>query len=187
MSDRGPDFDELVGDELDVDEHARLLRVHELLIEAGPPPELSAQAPVMLHTRRRRGALLAIAAALAVAVFAVGVVVGDRSEGRRVDFVVAMGGTPAAADASASLTVFSIDEAGNWPMELSVEGLQPASSGRPFELWLTKKGELVALCGGFLTRPDGSATVPMNAPYRFTDFDGWVIVEEGSTTSLLTT
>jgi hypothetical protein len=29
--------------------------------------------------------------------------------------------------------------------------------------------------------------VPMNAPYNFTDFDGWVVVEEGSTAPLLTT
>jgi hypothetical protein len=29
--------------------------------------------------------------------------------------------------------------------------------------------------------------VPMNAPYNFTDFDGWVVVEEGSTTPVLTT
>jgi hypothetical protein len=27
----------------------------------------------------------------------------------------------------------------------------------------------------------------MNAPYRFDEFDGWVILEEGSDTPLLTT
>jgi hypothetical protein len=187
LSDRGPDFDELVGDELDAVERARLLRVHELLVEAGPPPELPARAPIPLHSRRRRGALLAIAAALAAAAFAVGAVVGERSAGRNVDFVVAMHGTPEASAASASLTVFDIDEAGNWPMEVTVQGLAPAASGRPFELWLTKNGEPAALCGSFLTDPDGSAVVPMNAPYRFRDFDGWVVVEEGSTAPLLTT
>ena len=187
MSDRGPNFDELVGTDLDTTERERLLGVHELLVEAGPPPELSAPAPVVPHTRRRRGVLLAIAAALALGVFAVGVVVGDRSDGRSVDLVVAMNGTSAAGLANASLTVFDVDEAGNWPMELIVEGLEPAASGRPYELWLTKEGKLAALCGSFLTDPEGSARVPMNAPYRFTDFDGWVVVEEGSTTPLLTT
>jgi hypothetical protein len=187
MTERGPSFDELVGDELDAAERARLLRVHELLVEAGPPPELPARAPVRLHPRRRRGALLAIAAALAVTVFAVGVAVGDRSNGRSIDFVVTMSGTAAATDATASLTVFDLDEAGNWPMEMTVEGLAPAASGRPYELWLTKNGELAALCGGFLTDPDGLAVVPMNAPYKFKEFDGWVVVEEGSTTPLLTT
>jgi hypothetical protein len=154
MSKRKPSFDELVGNDVTPTERERMLRVHDLLIEAGPPPELPAEAPVPLHPRRRRGALLAIAAALSVTVFAVGVAVGDRPAGRDVDFVVAMSGTSAAAGASASLTVFDIDEAGNWPMELAVEGLEPAASGRPYELWLTKSGELEALCGGFLTNAD---------------------------------
>ncbi len=98
-----------------------------------------------------------------------------------------MTGTPSAPSATASLAVFDIDAAGNWPMELTVAGLPPAQSGRPFELWLTRDGELAALCGGFLTDADGSAVVPMNAPYRFDEFDGWVLVEEGSQTPLLTT
>ncbi len=75
-----------------------------------------------------------------------------------------MTGTPSAANATASLAVFDIDAAGNWPMELTVAALPPAQSGRPFELWLTRDGELAALCGGFLTDADGSAVVPMNAP-----------------------
>jgi hypothetical protein len=98
-----------------------------------------------------------------------------------------MEGTPAAATASASLTVFEIDEAGNWPMELKVNGLAPSARGRPFELWLTHGGKLRGLCGAFLTDENGTATVPMNAPYRFSDFDGWVVVEEGSDAPLLTT
>ena len=37
----GPDFDELVGgDDLPGPERERLQRVHELLVAAGPPPEL---------------------------------------------------------------------------------------------------------------------------------------------------
>jgi hypothetical protein len=187
MTDQKPDFDELVGNDLTPAERERLLPVHELLVRAGPPPELPAEVPVPLRPRRRRGPLIAIAAALAVALFAVGVVVGDYSSGQKVDFTEAMSGTEAAAGASASLTVFEIDAAGNWPMELTVEGLAPAASGRPYELWLTKGGELEALCGGFLTDAGGSASVPMNAPYNFKDFDGWVVVEEGSTAVLLTT
>jgi len=188
MNERGgPDFDELVGTDLDAGERERLQRVHELLIEAGPPPELPLQAPVALRPRRRRGALVAIAAALAVAVFAIGVVIGGRSDEPGVDFVVTMSGTAAAGGASASLTIFDIDEAGNWPMEFTVEGLDPSPPGRPYELWLTKAGDPTALCGSFLTNADGSAVVPLNAPYEFTNFDGWVVVEEGSTAPLLTT
>jgi hypothetical protein len=98
-----------------------------------------------------------------------------------------MSGTPAAAGASASLTIHALDAAGNWPMNVTVEGLAPAASGRPFELWLTRGGKLEALCGSFLTNDSGFASVPMNAPYRFDQFDGWVVVEEGSEAPLLTT
>jgi len=187
VTEREPDFEELVGADLDAAERTRLLRVHELLIEAGPPPELPSQVVTPLQPRRRRGVLIAIAAALAVSVFAVGFVAGNRSDGGGTGSEVTMSGTAAAADASASLTVFDVDDAGNWPMEFTVVGLQPAASGKPYELWLTKGGEPAALCGSFLTGPDGSADVPMNAPYAFSDFDGWVVVEEGSTAPLLTT
>ena len=181
-----PDFDELVGTDLPPGERERLERVHELLVAAGPPPA-PLEAPVVeLRPERRRGVLLAIAAALAVAAFALGAALVDGSGGRSLDFTETMTGT-AATQATASLAVYDLDEAGNWPMELTVSDLAPAASGRPYELWLTRGGKLAAFCGGFFTDDDGWATVPMNAPYRFDEFDGWVIVEEGSETPLLTT
>jgi hypothetical protein len=181
-----PELDDLIGTDIEPGERARLERVHELLVAAGPPPELPQTRPVELpQRRRRRGAQLAIAAALAVAAFALGAALVD--SGRSVDFVVPMDATAAAPGASASLTVFELDDAGNWPMELAVAGLAPRTSDRPFQLWLTRKGEPEALCGAFVTGADGSAVVPMNAPYRFDEFDGWVVVEEGSETALLTT
>jgi hypothetical protein len=70
---------------------------------------------------------------------------------------------------------------------VTVNGLEPAASGRPYELWLTKGGKLSVLCGSFRTNASGSAKVPMNAPYKFKDFDGWVVVEEGTQAPLLTT
>jgi hypothetical protein len=180
-----PDFDELVGGDLEPAERQRLERVHELLIAAGPPPE-ALEAPVRLRPRRG-GRVLALAAALAVAAFALGAALVDGSGERSVDFTETMAGTAAASDADATLTVFDLDSAGNWPMELTVAGLPPAQSGRPYELWLTRDGELAALCGGFFTNEDGWASVPMNAPYSFDDFDGWVIVEEGTDRPLLST
>jgi hypothetical protein len=184
----GPSFDDLVGEDLSLAERERLLRVHQLLLEAGPPPDVAPDAQVVdLRPRRRRGVLLALAAAFVAAAFAVGVLVGDRTAGRTVDFDVAMTGTPAAPRATATLTVFDLDDAGNWPMEVAVEGLPPAESGRPFEMWLTKDGDLAVLCGSFRTSADGSASVPMNAPYKFKEYDGWMVVEEGTTAPLLTT
>ena len=181
-----PDFDDLVGTDLDPAERDRLERVHELLIAAGPPPE-PVEAPFALRRRPRRGVLLALAAALAVTAFALGAALVDGSGGRSLDSTVTMAGTAAAGKAEASLAIYDLDPAGNWPMELSVSGLPPAQSGRPYELWLTDGGKLGALCGGFFTSSSGSASVPMNAPYRFDEFDGWVIVEEGSETPLLST
>jgi hypothetical protein len=71
-------------------------------------------------------------------------------------------------------------------MELEVDGLGPSSAGR-YELWLTKGGRLAAPCGSFLAKTDGPTVVPLNAPYRLKEFDGWVVVAEGSTSPLLTT
>lgn len=188
MSERGPDFDELVGDDLPADERERLLRVHELLVQAGPPPELPAavagppappRARVVELPRRRRAWLAGVAAAAAVALvgFGAGYVVGDRGEA--VERTVVMRGE----GATASLALFAPDEAGNWPMRLTVRGL-PA--GRTYELWLTKDGRLAEPCGAFTVGP-GETTVPLNAPYKLKQFDGWVIVESGRTAPLLTT
>jgi hypothetical protein len=189
MTGRGPDFDDLVGPDVEASERARLKRVHEALVEAGPPPELSARlsAPpatnVVRLARRRRAGLVLLAAAFGAVAFAVGFLVAD-SGGPTTDRVIALTGT---GGAEASLVVFEIDAAGNWPMKLEVEGLgPPAGSGR-YQLWLTKGGKLAALCGSFLAESDGTTVVPMNAPWRFTEFDGWVVVEEGSETPVLTT
>ncbi|HJR96018.1 MAG TPA: hypothetical protein VJ807_11350, partial [Gaiellaceae bacterium] len=63
-----PRLDDLVGSDLEPQERARLERVHDLLLAAGPPPE-PAETPIALQPARRRGAVLALAAALAVAAF----------------------------------------------------------------------------------------------------------------------
>jgi hypothetical protein len=182
-----PDFDELVGAPLPAGERERLLRVHELLIDAGPPPDLETEpAVVALPPRRHRAAIVALAAALGLGLFAAGWVVAGRDEPGTFE-VVKMAGTAYTTGLSASITIFDADAAGNWPMELEVEGLEPSAHDRPYELWLTRKGELAALCGSFLVEPDGTTVVPLNAPYRFSDYDGWVVVAEGSKSALLTT
>jgi hypothetical protein len=191
---QGPDFDELVGADLDPSERDRLLRVHELLVTAGPPPELrlgerpqAAAEPVRLASQRRRFGGLALAAALGVVLFAAGFVVGDRRDEPGTFEVLTMTGTAYTSGVSGRLTIFNADEAGNWPMELEVSGLTPPADRRHYELWLTKGGKLEALCGSFLAEAEGVTVVPMNAPYRLRDFDAWVVVAEGSESPLLTT
>jgi len=189
-----PDFDDLV-DELDSAEREPLLQAHELLAAAGPPPEPSARLArppatgVRSLTARRslRGRPLAVAAALAVAAFAVGVVTGDRLREPGTFTMIELAGAGSAPEASASIEVFDRDSAGNWPMELSVRELDPAPGGRLYELWLTHDGELTELCGSFLAETDGSTVVPMNAPWRLDAFDGWVVVEAGSRSPVLST
>ncbi|OFW70874.1 MAG: hypothetical protein A2Y55_05340 [Actinobacteria bacterium RBG_16_68_12] len=128
-----------------------------------------------------------MAAAFGLAAFAAGFLIADRGDQPGTFQVIAMTGTAEAPGASASLTVFDVDAAGNWPMELSVEGLAPSASGRPYEVWLVRDGRLAGFCGSFRVEPDGTAVVPMNAPYKLKEFDGWVVVEEGTTAPVLTT
>lgn len=193
MRRREPDFEALVGgDDLAPAERERLRRVHDLLVQAGPPPDfepVEAPAPpaatVTRLVPRRRLALVALAAAFLVAAFGLGYFAGNQGPGA--ERVVAMAGTPQAATATASLHIYGMDSAGNWPMTLDVKGLAPSRTGRPYQLWLAKNGRLAALCGSFRPKPDGTASVQMNAPFRLSDYDSWVVVREGAKTPVLTT
>ena len=188
----GPNFDDLIGGDLGPDERARLERVHELLIAAGPPPELPphlATAPaepkaavIPIRRGRWRTAGLAAAAALLIA-FGAGWLFGDRHASVDVQATVAMTG---ANGAHASLAVLRVDAAGNWPMKMTVTGLPALSHGRTYTLWLTKKGKLEALCGTF-TVGKGTTTVRLNAPYRLREYTGWVVVVSGTQRPLLRT
>jgi hypothetical protein len=189
----GPRFEDLVGDDLPAEERARLERVHELLIAAGPPPELPphlAEAPpapqarvIPIRRARWRTAALVAAATLLIA-FGAGWLAGDRTAGGdHVEFTVAMTGTEGA---HASLAVLSNDTAGNWPMKMTVTGLHPLSGGRTYTLWLTRKGALEAQCGTFVVGA-GTTTVHLNAPFRLNEYTGWVVVVSGTTTPLLRT
>lgn len=191
-----PDFDELVGADLPAGERERLRRVHDLLVEAGPPPELpealrplpSSERPNVfpLFPRRRWAAAAALAAALAAAAFGAGYLVGDREETAAAERVVVMVGTEAAESARASLAVFEQDDAGNWPMELTVRGLPALPAGQTYELWLTRNGELADPCGTFAAT-GGTTVVPLNAPYKLRRYDGWVIVRTGTERVLMRT
>ena len=91
-----------------------------------------------------------------------------------------------AGGARAELVVFAKDAAGNWPMKLTVTGLEPLAAGAVYELWLTKRGALAESCGTFRVST-AETEVPLNAPYRLRDYDGWVIVPQGSTRPVLRT
>ncbi len=189
-------FDELVGggEELPAGERERLLRVHELLLQVGPPPEVgpellasAREEPVRLLPRRRRTTLALVAAALAIAVFGGGYLVGSRSAEPAVERLVTMTGTGTVSEARGSIEILAQDDAGNWPMVVRVRGLEPSSDRRDFyELWLTKDGELAAPCGRF-TAHDGVTEVTLSVPYGLRGYDGWVVTRGDSEEPLLTT
>jgi Anti-sigma-K factor rskA len=184
MTSRPPDFHELVGDDLSAEERSRLRGVHDLLVAAGSPAELSPaleRAPTVggahLLPRRRRGAVLLLAAALAAAVFGGGFLTGavtHRSGTKSATVVVAMHGTKAAPNALASISLQEVDKAGNWPMRFTVQGLPKLPRGGYYELYLTRHGRIAATCGTFNVH-GGRTTVSLNAPYELRDYDGWVV------------
>ena len=182
-----PDFRELVGEDLPREEEERLRRVHDLLVTAGPPPELPPhlQEPVEPEQprdnvtylpRRRTGLLLGLAAAIALFSLVAGYVVGAR-HGFNSEFAVQMHGTAAAASASATIHVEQLDSAGNWPLKISLKGLKPLPKGAFYEMYLTRGGKRVASCGTFRSVTD--QTVRLNAPYVLRNYDGWVVTREG--------
>ena len=184
-------FDELAGgDDLTPEEEGRLRRVHELLLEAGPPPELprTLAEPRAVHDDaevihfplpRRLAVSVVAAAATLVAAFGIGYLVGHaraKPESFAAQRVVWMHGR--LAGDSGVLRIAKRDSVGNWPMELEVSGLprQPRRSAS-YELWLTKHGEPLVECGSF--RVDtGTTTVRLSVPYRFSEYDGWVVTAQ---------
>lgn len=186
---RIPDFDELVGHDLDPGERERLRAAHEALLTAGPPPELPASleaGPTIGMTmgtrvrRRRRGVLLLAAALVALGlVFTSGYAVGNRSGEAKAVATLALAGTNAAPSALASLRIEPVDAAGNWPMELSATGLPKLPAHAYYEVFLVRDGQIYAPCGTFVTAGAAAGTsVRLNAPYGLHKGDSWLVTEQ---------
>ena len=190
---RAPDFDELVGRDVPDEERARLLRAHRLLVEAGPPPELSpeldsvpwpedSQAPLFRpKPKQKQHRRLLLAAAIATAI-GMGFVLGQSTSSSSMETVrvVQLAGTPLDSDARATLKLGRADSNGNWPMTLAARGLQELPEGGYYDLYLTKGGKPVVLCGTFNVKGD-QVVVRLSAAYDLDHFDkdGWVITRQG--------
>jgi len=189
---RIPDFDDLVGGEVPAEERARLQRAHDLLVEAGPPPELSpdmdavpwpddALAPLFGRRGKRRTRPMLLAAAIATALV-VGLFVGQattsKSESIDARQTVEMKGTKLARRAFASLQLGTAGKSGNWPMVLNVRGLPKLSRGGYYDLYLTKGGVPLVSCGTF--NAQGETSIRLSAAYNLERFDkdGWVVVRK---------
>jgi hypothetical protein len=191
---RGPEFDDLVGGEVTGGERERLRRTHELLLEAGPAPELSpglASGPTLGMTlsrrprrTRRRLTLLAAAIVSVALVFLAGYVSGNGggggSSGVSAIRTLQLRGTGAAPNALASLRLLPAD-AGNWPMTLTVTGLPAPPARSYYEVYLVRGGKPWASCGTFVVAdPATATTVTLNAPYRLRSTDRWVVTRQGA-------
>ncbi|TML23608.1 MAG: hypothetical protein E6G32_05465 [Actinobacteria bacterium] len=192
-----PDFDDLVGTDVQAAERDRLRAAHELLVQAGPPPELSPQleqipwpdealAPLGLIRRKRadRGrpwVMYATAAAALVLVgFLVGQLGGSKSSTFDVAHTVKMHGTAKGSSAAAVIEVGRAGTDGNWPMLITVTNLSPSRSDSYYDLWLSKDGKPVYLCGSFNTKPGGTETVVRLSaayPLKKGTLNGWVVTQ----------
>jgi hypothetical protein len=184
-----PDFRELVGDEAADDE--RLRRVHDLLVAAGPPAEMSARvtsppdvehSKVLEFKRRRPATLLAVGIAAAAAAFVIGYGIGQRQNSFPEQLAIPMHGVGVANKAAeAEIKVGSHDNGGNYPLQMQVKGLPDAPKGAWYELLLSNHGKPTLSCGIFSV-DGGETTVRLSVPYDLPDwhqkklYDGWVVV-----------
>lgn len=192
---RPPEFEDLVDGTEQPEDDARLRRVHELLIEAGPPPELSpalstvrppADTPMTDEDerdlswmpRRRLGAGIVLAGAVVAAVFGLGYLAGgsDSNDGETAGIqIVRTASLTGKGDATGVVNVGGRDRAGNWPMIVTVRGLTPLTRGDYYVLALSKQGKPVVTCGTFNVADRGQRTLRMTAAYDLKGFDGWVV------------
>ena len=190
---REPTLDELIGDDTTGAERQRLQRVHEQLLEAGPPPELTPKldaGPTLAMSvgkrrRTRPRALLLLAAALAVfVVFFAGYGVGNHRGGKSATTSVmslALKGTHFAPQAQGALQVWSSRDGSNWPMTLTVAGLSKLPPRNYYEVYLYRDGKILGSCGSFNVAGSSASdtTVTLTSPYPLQRGDAWVVTRPG--------
>jgi len=194
---REPNLNDLIGADATGAERERLQHVHELLLEAGPPPELSDKleaGPTLgmtLSRRRRRKprAMLLLAAALLVAlVFFAGYSVRSNGSGAHRGhsvMAVALKGTAFVPAAQGTIQVWNApDNNGNWPMTLRAVGLPKLPPHTYYEVYLLRNGKPWGSCGTFRVGGSGSSnqevTVTLSAPYSLRKGDSWVVTRPGA-------
>jgi hypothetical protein len=184
-----PRFEDIVDEDFSPGERERLERVHNLLVAAGPPAELPPHLErgptlAMTLTRKRRSGqrrLMLLAAAIAVlaVVFVAGFAVGNSGNGIVGTHTLHLVGTKQASGALASLKIENVDDAGNWPMQLSVTGLAKLPEHGYYEVYLTRHGKPFAPCGVFVVAGKaGAISVHLNAPYHVQKGDSWVVTRQ---------
>ena len=188
---RTPNFDELVGTDLDREERDRLEHVHDLLVMAGPPAELAPElerGPTLAMTLggRRNRHVVRRMALLAAAIIGAPARLPRRLRHREQRRRRAVGRAHAEARRNAAgaerARVAARRErrpAGNWPMTLSATGLAKLPPHGYYEVFLTRNGKIWAPCGTFRVQSATTAvSVELNAPYDLHRGDGWVVTRQ---------
>jgi hypothetical protein len=183
---RPPDFDELMNGIERPDDRERLRRVHELLLEAGPPPELSpalATVPAprpprfsLRPKRRRLAGVLALAGALLATMFGIGYLAGNSDSDESAIPVRETVSLVSNNEASGAVDLGFKGRDGNWPMVVTVRGLDPLRGGDYYTLALTRGGKPIVTCGTFNVADRSGNSVRMSAAYNLAGFDGWVVL-----------
>jgi hypothetical protein len=187
-----PDFRDVIGDDLSPAEAERLRRAHDLLVEAGPLPELprSLEKPDSREPRIHRDddaaevfrlfprlrSPLVLAAAIALLGFFAGYISGNKSGSFKAQFAPTMHGVGAAKGAFATIKIGKRDLHGNWPMQLDVRGLPRLKNGY-YEMYLTH-GKIEWTCGTFNGGGSQTVSVRLTAPYTFKRGDRWIVTKE---------
>jgi hypothetical protein len=194
---REPTLEELIGADTTGAERERLHHVHELLLAAGPPPEVSPeleQGPnLKMSMGKRRGrvkqrAMVLLAAAILVfLVFIGGYVVannsgGKSSKGSRAVLTQALQGTVLVPKAEGALQIWRSKDGSNWPMTLTVAGLPTLPPHRYYEVYLFRDGKIRGSCGSFRVgrSSSGPLTVTLTSPYALRKGDSWVVTRPGA-------
>ena len=189
------DFDQIVDlTGVSPEDRVRMLRMHELLVSAGPPADLPSElatpldvtspadgggAEVIAFPRRRRtAAAISIAAAVAVACFSGGYILANQAHHNSSLHAVRVVGLSGEQNSLASLRVGAADANGNWPVQLTVQGLPPLhGTDSHYLLMLTHNGKPTWVCGMFKVGKDGATTVTFSVPYRITGQTKWAVTE----------
>ena len=171
-------FDELIGAEPAGAERERLRSVHELLVEAGPPPEITpeiASGPTTMMTlgkarrarnSRRKLVLLVAAAALVAAIIGIGLSTNSNKQG----LVVPLHGTVVAPNATGTLDVLRPRT-----MRVDVRGLERGTYG----VYVVSNGRPSLECGSFVVTNFGmNTTATLTSPYRLHAHDTWVVARQ---------
>jgi hypothetical protein len=154
-----------------------------MLIEAGPPPELP---PALEEVpdgrgnvreleatglpRRRIGAALALAAAIALLAFVGGYLAGYKHTSNTFESVRTVALTN--SEAQAVVRFGPRDANGNTPMLVKVEGLKKLPAGDYYTLYMTMGGKPVVVCGSFNVRGPRSTTLRFPVAYDPANFNG---------------